>query len=137
MLQFRYPQGLQVGQLARGFHLLSSWLICLFRFGNHVLWILITLILSVAATMRVTQTVPPPPPPEQMQFYKFITVFILSCLYCCSSPIPQFNHVCISKWSLSGTYFYRRDPRPNMWNWYYFIKLSTLFLFFDVFWTTS
>jgi len=126
MLQFRYLQELQVGKLARLFHLLSSWLICLFRFGNHVLWILITLIFSVASVMRVTQAVCLPPPiPEQMNFHKFIAVFIASCFYCCSSPIPQFTHVCVL---LSGTYFYRTDPRSNMWNCYDFIKLSTLFL---------
>lgn len=72
-----------------------------------------------------TSSLPPPPLPEQMRFHMFITVFIASCLYCCSSPIPQFTHVCIL---LSGTYFYRTDPRPNMWNCYDFIKLSTLFL---------
>lgn len=127
MLQLRYLQGLQVGQLARRFHLLS-WLICLLRFGNHVFWILITLIFSVAAVMRVKQAFCLPTSPEQMHFYKFIAIFIPSCLYSCSSPIPQFTHVCISKCLLSGTYFYRTDPRPNMWNCYDFIKLSALFL---------
>jgi hypothetical protein len=131
-LQFRCLQGLQIGQLARGFHFLSSWLIYLFRFGNHVIWIFITLIFSVAAAMRLKQAVCPTPypPPEQMQFKG--SFLYLSHRVCTLALLRYhiFTHVCISKSLLSGTYFYRRDPRPNMWNGYYFIKLPTLFFFY-------